>query len=55
MKGYHVPARSRQVLDEVETDKARTARDERGLVRHDLFFLISTPCMAIANDLGPEL
>jgi hypothetical protein len=35
MEGDHIPARLRKVLDEVETDKARAARDESGFVRHD--------------------
>ena len=35
MQGNDVPARLRQVFDQVETDKARTARNERGLVRHE--------------------
>ena len=43
MQGNHVPARLREVFDEVETDKAGTARDESGLVRHDLFFLALPP------------
>ena len=36
MQGNNVPARLREVLDEVETDKARAARDKSGLVWHDL-------------------
>ena len=35
MQGNNVPARLREVLDEVETDKAGAARDESGLVWHD--------------------
>ena len=36
MQRNHLPAGLGQVLDEVETDKARAARDEGGLVRHGL-------------------
>ena len=34
MQRGHVPAGLGEVLDEVETDKARATRDERGFVRH---------------------
>ena len=36
MQRNHVPARLGEVLDEVEADKARAARNEGGLVRHGL-------------------
>ena len=36
MQRNHVPTRLGQVLDEIETDKARAARDEGGFVSHGL-------------------
>jgi len=41
MQRGHIPARLRELLDEVEADKARATGHESGLVRHGLRPLVS--------------
>src|SRR5215471_3458237 len=36
MQSNHVPSRLREMLDEIETDETRTARDEGGFFSHEL-------------------